>query len=138
MAINQLRVLKAGIAAGIVIIVSGVAMVPVVGDQMQAALKNRGLPPIGYGAMLYFALHSLVLGLVIVWLYAALQARFGQGLRTALVVSALVWFLAYFSANAAMVAYGFLPLILTAVGTAWGLVELLLAGTVGARIYGNG
>jgi F0F1-type ATP synthase membrane subunit c/vacuolar-type H+-ATPase subunit K len=44
-AINQLRVLKAGFAAGIVILVSGVAMVPVVGDQMEAALKNRGLPP---------------------------------------------------------------------------------------------
>lgn len=135
MASPHLRILKAGLAAGVVSIVSGMAMVPVVGPQMNSALAARGLPALRPGAMLYFALHSLAIGLVMVWLYAALQASRGRGPRTVLLVATLVWFLAYFGVNAAMVAYGFLPLTLSVVGTGWGWVELWLGATVGVHLY---
>jgi hypothetical protein len=135
MAINLKRVLGGGLVAGVVIIASAVLMVPAVGDQMDKALEARNLPPMGGGAMAFFALVSLSNGVVLVWLYAAVRPRLGPGPKTAAIVSLLVWFLAYFLANAANVAYGFMPVRLTVIGTAWGLVELLVGGMVGARLY---
>jgi hypothetical protein len=135
MAINVKRVLTGGLLAGVIIVASAVLMVPAVGDQMDKALEARNLPAMGRGAMAFFVLVSLSLGVVLVWLYAAVRPRFGPGPRTAALVSLLVWFLAYFLANAANVAYGFMPVRLTVIGTAWGLVELLVAGLVGARLY---
>lgn len=135
MAINPKRVLTGGLVAGVIILASAVLMVPVVGDQMDKALEARNLPAMGGGAMAFFALVSLSNGVALVWLYAAVRPRLGPGPRTAALVSLLVWFLAYFLANAANVAYGFMPVRLTVIGTAWGLVELLVAGMVGARLY---
>jgi hypothetical protein len=64
-----------------------------------------------------------------------MKTHFGPGNKTAAIASFIVWFLAYFFSNAAKVAYGFLPVRLTAIGTAWGLVEVLLAGWIGSRLY---
>jgi hypothetical protein len=33
------------------------------------------------------------------------------------------------------VVFGFMPIALAVVGTVWGLVELVVAGEVGARMY---
>jgi hypothetical protein len=135
MAINSKRVVIGGLVAGLLIIASGLLMVPVVGKQMEAALLARNAPPMGGGAMAFFGMMSLVLGVLLVGLYAAVRPRFGPGPKTAALVSALVWFLSYFWANASHVAFGFLPMPLSAVGAAWGLVELMVAGQVGARLY---
>lgn len=135
MRINMKRVLVGGLAAGLIIIISAVFMVPVVGNEMELALAKCNLPPMGTGAMLYFANVSLTLGIVLVWLYAAILPRMGPGIKTAVIASAFVWFLAYFLANVSMVAYGFMPVRLTVIGTVWGWVELLVAGAVGTRLY---
>jgi hypothetical protein len=135
MKINMKRVLIGGLVAGLIIIASAVVMVPVVGKEMELALAACNLPPMGTGAMAYFGIVSLVLGIVLVWLYAAILPRMGHGIKTALIASAVVWFLAYFLANVSMVAYGFMPTKLTAIGTIWGLVELLVGGVVGTRLY---
>lgn len=135
MPINGKSVLLSGLVAGMVIIVSGMAMVPVVGNEMDQVLAERGLPPLSKPAMAYFALFSLIMGLSLVWLYAVAKTHFGPGRKTALIVSFVVWFLAYFLSNASKVAYGFLPLRLTAIGTAWGLAEVALGGWIGSRLY---
>jgi hypothetical protein len=135
MSINMKSVLISGSVAGMAIIASAMAMVPVVGNEMDRALADRGLPPLSKPAMAYFALFSLIMGLFLVWLYAVAKTHFGPGKKTALIVSFTVWFLAYFLSNASKVAYGFMPLRLTVIGTAWGLVELLLAGMIGSCLY---
>lgn len=135
MSINMKSVLISGSVAGMMIIASAMAMVPVVGNEMDRALADRGLPPLSKPAMAYFALFSLIMGLFLVWLYAVAKTHFGPGKKTALIVSFTVWFLAYFLSNASKVAYGFMPIRLTVIGTAWGLVELLLAGTIGSCLY---
>jgi len=135
MAINVKGVLTSGLVAGLIINVSAIFMVPVVGNQMEEALKARNVPPMGGGAMAYFGVMSFVLGVILVWLYAAVRPRLGPGPKTAAIVSILVWFLAYFFANVSNVVFGFMPLHLTVMGTVWGLVELLVAGEVGARLY---
>jgi len=138
MAINARRVLLGGLAAGAVINLSALLMVPAVGKQMEEALRERGVPPLGLGAAVWIVILSLLIGVLLVWLYAAIQPRLGPGLRTASIAALLVWFLAYCAPNVSNVAFGFMPVALTAVGTIWGLVELLLAGAVGARLYRDG
>jgi hypothetical protein len=135
MSINSKSVLLSGLASGITIIICALAMVPVVGNEMDRALANRGLPPLSGPAMAFFGMVSLVTGIVLVWLYAVAKARFGPGKKTAAIVSITVWFLAYFLCNVSMVVYGFMPIRLTVIGTAWGLVELLLAGFIGSCLY---
>jgi hypothetical protein len=135
MSINMKSVLISGSVAGMMIIASAMAMVPVVGNEMDRTLADRGLPPLSKPAMAYFALFSLIMGLFLVWLYAVAKTHFGPGKKTALIVSFTVWFLAYFLSNASKVAYGFMPIRLTVIGTAWGLVELLLAGMIGSCLY---
>ena len=56
MAINTKSVLFSGLVSGITIIVSAMAMVPVVGNEMDRVLADRGLPPLGHPAMAYFAM----------------------------------------------------------------------------------
>jgi hypothetical protein len=135
LAINVKSVLTSSLVAGLIINFSAIFMVPVVGNQMDEALKARNLPPMGGGAMAYFGVMSLVLGFILVWLYAAVRPRLGPGPKTAAIVSTLVWFLAYFFANVSNVVFGFMPIALTVVGTVWGLVELVVAGEVGAFMY---
>lgn len=135
MRINAKSVLLSGLAAGMAIMISGMAMVPVVGNEMNQVLADRGLPPLSKPAMAYFALFSLIMGQFLVWLYAVAKTHFGPGKKTALIVSFVVWFLAYFLANASKVAYGFLPIRLTAIGTAWGLAEVALGGLIGSFLY---
>jgi hypothetical protein len=135
MTINLRRVLAGGLAAGLTISVSALAMVPVVGEQMDAALRARGVPPLSTGAMVYFIVQSFIFGVLVVWLYAAVQPRLAPGPKTAAHVAALVWFVGYCSANVSNVMYGFMPVSLTVVGTFWNLVELVVAGEIGAYFY---
>lgn len=62
------RVLAGGLAAGLVISLGALAMVPVVGEQMDAALRERGVPPLSAGAMAYFIIQSFTYGVVLLWL----------------------------------------------------------------------
>ncbi len=135
MGINLKSVLTSGLVAGLIISLSALAMVPAVGEQMDAALKARGVPPLSAGAMVYFIVQSFVFGVLLLWLYAAVQPRLAPGPKTAALVATLVWFVGNGSSNVSNVMYGFMPVSLTVVGTAWGLVELLAAGLVGARLY---
>jgi hypothetical protein len=135
MSINMKNVFTSGFVAGIVINISAIGMVPIIGNEMNTVLENRALPPLSSGAMAYFAIMSLILGMFLVWFYAAICPRFGPGTKTAVIVSLVVWFLTYFWSNASMVAFGFMPFRLTVIGTAWGLVELLVASAIATRLY---
>ena len=135
MNINMKRVFIGGIIAGLIIIASAMIMVPVVGKEMEMALARFNLPPLSNIAMTYFGIVSLILGIILVWIYALVLPRLGHGIKTAVIVSLIVWFLAYLLANVSMIAYGFMPVKLTVIGTAWGLVELVIASVIGTRFY---
>lgn len=135
MSIRAKRVLGPGLLAGLIVNLSAFTMVPAVGGRFDEALAARGLPPLSPGAMAFFAFVSLALGVILVWLYAAVRPRLGPGPRTAAVAAAFVWFVGYLLPNVALWVYGFLPAGLVAIGTLWGLGELLAAGLVGASLY---
>src|SRR5688572_26364563 len=135
MFINVKRLLVSGLVSGLIINISAIAMVPMVGDQFNEVLASRGLPPLSNMSMAYFSIVSFMFGFLLVWLYAVAKVQFGAGIKTAAGVAFTVWFFTYFLANVSMVVYGFMPIGLTVIGTAWGLVELLLASLVGFRLY---
>jgi len=135
MTINLKSVITSGLAAGIIISISAITMVPVVGNEMDTVLANRGLPPLSNLDMVYFCFISFIYGIFLIFLYAALKPQFKSKTKTAIIVSLIVWILANVISNAANVVYGFMPVKLTVIGIIWGLMEFLLATLVASRLY---
>jgi hypothetical protein len=135
MRINVRSAFSSGLVAGIIIIIVGFGLVPILGNQMNAVLESRSLPPLSNGAMGFFAFVSVTFGISVIWFYALIQSRFKSKLKAAVVSAMIFWFYAYFLPNAALVAYGFMPFTLSAIGTAWGILEVLVACIVGSRLY---
>jgi hypothetical protein len=132
---NIKSVFTTGILAGITILVSGLTMIPVAGNEFDMILANRGLPPLSDWAILYICFVSLSIGVFIVFLYSLLRPLGKSKYKAAIIASLIVFFFTYFLSNISLVVYGFMPVKLTVIGTLWGLGELLLAGIVGAKFY---
>jgi hypothetical protein len=73
-------------------------------------------------------------GGVLVWADAAVQPRFAPGPKTAALVAVLTRFVGYCAANVANVMCGFMAVPRAIVGTAWGLVELVVAAEPSRRM----
>ena len=91
---------------------------------MEAALAARNLPPVGGSAIGGFVIITFLVGIITVWLYAAIRPRFGPGPGTAVIAALVVWFFAYLHQSVAMVLMGILPASVTVLGTVWGLVGI--------------
>lgn len=135
MTINIKRLFTSGLAAGFVILLIGFGLVPILGSQMDEVLKSRSLPPLSAAAMGFFAFVSLANGMGVTGLFVLMESHFKSKTNAALVASMFFWFFAYFLSNSALVAYGFMPFRLTAIGTGWGILEVVIAGIVGSRLY---
>jgi len=133
--INLKSVLITGFISGIIILISALSMVPAVGNEMDEILASRGLPPLSNWAMVFFCFVSISNGILLVFLYSILKPLFLSKIKSAIISSLIVFFFSYLLSNASLVAYGFMPVKFTILGTAWGLGELLLAGLVGSRLY---
>jgi apolipoprotein N-acyltransferase len=130
------RVVSAGLVAGLIINIGETILnVPLASEELAQALQARNLPPVGGGAIAYFVVMCFLLGILMVWLYAAVRPRLGPGPKTAVIVAVLAWFMTLVWSGGAQVAMGIMPLQLTLFGLVWGLVEFLIASLVGARLY---
>jgi hypothetical protein len=82
-----------------------------------------------------FAVWGLVVGILVVWLYAAMRPRLGAGPKTALCAGLLIWVTVYALGSATPVFLHLIPVDLTAKALAAGLVETMVAGLAGAYFY---
>jgi hypothetical protein len=139
MAINTKKVVLGGLAAGVVLgVIDFIANKYVLGARMIAemnAFKPGFADAMTQGNAVYIALAlDFILGIALVWAYAAIRPRFGPGARTAVYAALLLWV-------ALLVAYyQFLALGIMSSGLWWtfafiGLVNLLLAAWVGGWLY---
>jgi hypothetical protein len=134
--INARGVVVGGLVSGLIINVSEYILnEPVLGARMAAMLTAHNLPLIGGKAIAVFVILGFVLGLVLVWLYAAIRPRFGAGPKTAAIAGAVVWFLDYFCGSVVLGALGLFPTQLIFIALVWGLIELIVAALVGGRLY---
>jgi hypothetical protein len=134
--INVGRVVLGGLVAGLIVnITESILNLVVVAQGMEDALRAHNLPPVGGSAIGGFVLLTFALGIVTIWLYAAIRPRFGPGPRTAMIAGLAVWFLSYVHQSASMTLMEILPAKVMTVGTLWGCAEILIASVAGAAIY---
>ncbi len=134
--INVARVIGGGLVAGVVYNVGeAVLNMAVLARANEDLIKRFGVPPIGGELMVKSGVLMLALGIVTVFLYAAIRPRFGAGPRTALVSGGIVWALAFLNLGLWFDWLGFFPTGPTAVAITWQLAEALLASLAGAWLY---
>ena len=134
--INMGRVVVGGLVAGLLINVSEFILNGVVlGRDMNTAMAALNRPPIDGSMIVWFVLLAFGIGLMAVWVYAAVRPRFGPGVQTAVCASLVVWGLAYLYPNLGTMILGLFPTRLMIIATVWGLAEMLIAGLAGAWIY---
>ena len=132
--INTGGVVGGGLVAGLVINVSEYILNELVlGTAFAAAMAAHNMPPIGGSAVALYLAYGFALGVVLVWLYAAIRPRFGPGPKTAAVAGVAVWFLAYVTSMVSSM--GLMSAHMIVITLMWGLVELVLAALVGAWRY---
>jgi len=133
--INVPRVVAGGLLAGLVINISeSILNLFVIAAPMDDALKARNLPAIGGGAIGTFVILCFVLGITIVWLYAAIRPRFGPGPGTAMKGAVFAWVLVSLAYS------GYLMSGMTS-ATTWcmlavaGLINFAVVSWIGAMMY---
>ena len=139
MAINTSKVVVGGLAAGVVAnIVGWVAFGMMLGKRMEAeavavapSLAGRGMSS---SAIATNVLFTFAIGLLLVWLYAAMRPRFGPGPKTAVYAALVVWLCGFFFHIDWLFA-GMMTPSTYAAASAAALVQILLAAWVGAMIY---
>jgi hypothetical protein len=134
--INIGRVVLGGIFAGVIIdifefVLNGV----VLADQWKSIMAAMNLPVMGMTEIAWFNAMGLVLGIITVWTYAAIRARFGAGVKTAVFAGVLTWLTACVYGNAMSTIIGMFPMSLTLTLAGVGLVELIVATIAGAWLY---
>jgi hypothetical protein len=85
--------------------------------------------------MTFYIIMDFIVGILTVWLYAAIRPRYGPGPKTAIYAGLTVWFLAYVRSRLGWVAMGVFSTGLMAFAVLWAFVEMILASLAGAWLY---
>ena len=138
MKINMGRVLLGGLVAGLILnigewVLNGI----VLANDMKEFFARCKLPEPGSSFLVIAVTITFVLGIVIVFGYAAIRPRFGPGPKTAIIAAILAWFCVYLYQNAIGYGLGIVPIRLLVIALAWGLVEYIIATLAGAALYGE-
>ncbi len=136
---NILRLLLAGLAAGFTsFLLTGAVNATLLATPLKQWLATAGSalhPPAQPVAMGLWALMSLLLGVVGVWLYAALSPSFGAGFKTALLAGFVLWLVNKLAVGIDLTALGLFPRTLLAGLTLGGLLAIEGGVLVGAWLY---
>ncbi|HYL79072.1 MAG TPA: hypothetical protein VEU96_33080 [Bryobacteraceae bacterium] len=138
--INWPRVILGGILAALIINVAEYLINAVVlAKDWSANLANLHLPPdIGMNAVVIFNITGLVVGVITVWLYAAIRSRYGAGVKTALIAAIAIWLLAYAMPTLGYIGLGVVPQQIGMIAIGLALVEIVIASIAGAWVYTEG
>ena len=139
MAINTSKVLIGGIAAGVVMnIIDVVGNMFIFAARMKAesdAFKPGLSDQMNKSSiMISYIVMDLILGIALVWTYAAIRPRFGPGMKTAAYAAILFWILGgiFYSGYLHM---GMMSTGLWVQFAIFALVNFLVSAWVGAKLY---
>lgn len=135
--INAARVLLGGLLAGVIINLSEWFWNGVVfAKDFEEAMKALNRPEALSGqAMAVFIVWGFLVGILSIWVYAAVRPRFGPGPKTALRTGLALWLLVYVQATIGMAPLNLFPARLMLLGLPISLVEIVLATLAGAWLY---
>jgi hypothetical protein len=137
--INTGRVITGGLLAGLIINISEyIANMWVFAGQFEEMTANLGVEAVSGGEVVVYLIFGFIIGLVTVWLYAAMRPRFGPGPKTAMMAGGAMWILAHLWPMMDFTMFLGLSSGLLIAGLIWTLVESLLAAVVGAWLYQEG
>lgn len=136
---NTKKVLLGGIVAGVVMnAIDFVTNTYILGARMKAetdAFKPGLSDQMMEGsAIAIYIIMDFVLGIALVWTYAAIRPRFGPGIKTATYAALLFWILAGIFLS------GYMHMGMMSSGLWWtfaflGLVNFMLSAWAGAKFY---
>jgi hypothetical protein len=135
--INLGRVIGGGLLAGLAIniiefLVNGLWLA----KEWEAAMRALGKPyETTVSQVVVFNLWGFVIGILAVWIYAAIRPRFGPGPKTAFNAAVAVWLAGYVLALLPPAVLEIFPIRLMLIGVAVGLIEMLIGTNLGAWIY---
>ena len=134
--INVGRVLLGGLIAGVVLnigesLLNGV----VLANDMKAEYDRLRLPDPGGVFIAKAVVATFVLGIVIVYIYAAIRSQFGPGVKTAIYAGLFGWFFVSLYTGVIYSALGMIAMNVFWIGLAWSLVEYALGAIAGAWLY---
>ena len=98
-------------------------------------MKSLGKPPMGGNQIAVFVVWGFLIGIFAVWLYAAIRPRYGAGPKTALCAGSAVWGVGYLMPAVGPLMMELFPTWMMAIGLGVGIVEILAATLLGARLY---
>lgn len=134
--INWGRVIAGGLLAGVVLnvfdfVIHGWWLA----DRWNAALAALGKGEMGGSMIVWFVIWDFLLGIAMVWLYAAIRPRFGAGPMTAAWGGLFVWVLVAFLHTLGEAPMGLWPSSLLWISTVVAVVYVPLAAVAGAWAY---
>jgi len=130
-------VLLGGILAGVVLNVGEYVLNEVVmaAEMRQMMAKHNFTMPTGPNFMIMAVGVTLLLGIVMIAVYALIRPRLGPGPKAAIVAALVMWFGVYlYNAGFFIMIFG-TPAKSMAIACVWALVEYSLAAIAGAWIY---
>ena len=134
--VNFPRVLIGGLVAGLVLNIGEFLLNDVIlGAQMKEFFTRLNLPEPGNSFIAVAVIMTLVIGVVIVWMYAAMRPRLGPGPKTAICAGVIAWI---FVCVYCGVINGILlqvPTNFLMIGIVWCFVEYVAAAVAGAWLY---
>jgi hypothetical protein len=135
--LNFGRIVKGGLVAALVnFLIENVSNILFYYQRMVEPLRAHGLHPIlGPPSMVLGAGMCILTGCALVFFYAVAKDRFGAGTRTAVVIALALYLGFYVPGLLDFYMIGLYPFTLIEIWAACGLVELVAASIVGARIY---
>ena len=133
---NVGRVVAGGLVAGLVINISEFVLnEPILGEKWKEAMEAMNMQEVGTGAIGFFIVTSFVLGLLTVWMYAAMRPRLGAGPKSAMIAGLFVWLLYYGLVNVGIGLMGVFSFDLLGIVLGWSIVEMSIAAVIGCAIY---
>ncbi|HTG95141.1 MAG TPA: hypothetical protein VL866_21270 [Pyrinomonadaceae bacterium] len=134
--INFARVMLGGLVAGLVMNIGEFVVNDLIlGAQMKAFFARLNLPDPGGSFIAVAVILTFVMGVVLVWLYAAMRPRLGPGPKTAICAGVIGWLFAcvYCGIINGMVLQ--VPGNMMVIGIVWCFFEYTVATIAGAWLY---
>ena len=136
--INYGRVLGGGLLAGLVLNIGEYLLNLILGEEWAQAAASLGVAEPGASEIARYVVLTFLIGIALVWLYAAIRPRFGPGPGTAFKAALAVWFLGWLMPAGFFETMGIFPSKLFYVSIVWGLIEVPVASLAGAWLYQEG
>jgi hypothetical protein len=132
------RVLLGGLVAGLVMnvgefLLNGVILAkPMEEEFRRLNLTSPGADP---AFITKAVIMTFILGIAVVYLYAAIRPRFRPGVKTAICAGLIAWFFVIVYVGVINGSMGLISWNLILIGMVWGAVEYVLGAIAGAWFY---